>query len=149
MFGQPALFRSQRRGVPLLAVHVVDRDEGRLAAHGQPDVAAADFLVHLMAQRLDPLPLLVGVGQGDPRVLVNPRDRHLMDELDFAGIDAAGNRRGRGGFGRGGQRDMAFAGEQAGSRVEADPAGAGQIDLGPGVEIGEVLCADPAGHPAA
>ena len=33
---------------------------------------------------------------------------------------------------------MAFAGEQAGGRVEADPAGAGQVDLAPGVQVGEV-----------
>ena len=34
---------------------------------------------------------------------------------------------------------MAFAGEQAGGRVEADPAGAGKIDLAPGVKVGEVV----------
>ena len=34
---------------------------------------------------------------------------------------------------------MTFAGQQAGRRVEADPARAGQIDLGPGVEVGEIL----------
>ena len=37
-----------------------------------------------------------------------------------------------------GERDVALAGEQAGGRVEADPAGAGQVDLGPGVQVGEV-----------
>ena len=34
---------------------------------------------------------------------------------------------------------MAFAGEEAGRGVETDPAGAGQVDLTPRVEIGEVL----------
>ena len=33
---------------------------------------------------------------------------------------------------------MSFAGEQSGSRIEPDPAGAGQIDFGPGVQVGEV-----------
>ena len=33
---------------------------------------------------------------------------------------------------------MAFAGQQARGRVEADPAGAGQVDLAPGVQVGEV-----------
>ena len=33
---------------------------------------------------------------------------------------------------------MAFAGEQARGRVEADPAGARQVDLAPGVQVGEV-----------
>ena len=37
------------------------------------------------------------------------------------------------------QRQMAFAAEQAGGRVHADPAGAGQIDLGPGVQVGEIV----------
>ena len=34
---------------------------------------------------------------------------------------------------------MAFAGKQPRSRVESDPAGAGNIDLGPGVQVGEIL----------
>ena len=43
------------------------------------------------------------------------------------------------GSGRGRQRQMAFAGEQAGRRIEPDPAGPGQVDFGPGVQIGEIL----------
>ena len=42
------------------------------------------------------------------------------------------------GVGRAGERDVAFAGEQAGGGIEADPAGAGEIDFGPRVEVGEV-----------
>ena len=37
--GIAALGRAERRGVPFRRVHVVGGDEGRLAAHGQPDVA--------------------------------------------------------------------------------------------------------------
>ena len=37
------------------------------------------------------------------------------------------------------QRDVALAGEQAGGRVQPDPAGPGHVDLGPGVQVGEVL----------
>ena len=33
---------------------------------------------------------------------------------------------------------MPLAGKEAGRRIEADPAGTGQIDLAPGVQIGEV-----------
>ena len=40
---------------------------------------------------------------------------------------------------RGAQRQMALAAEQPRGRVEPDPAGAGQIDLGPGVQIGEIM----------
>jgi hypothetical protein len=34
---------------------------------------------------------------------------------------------------------MALAGKQAGCRVEPDPARARQIDLGPGMQVGEIL----------
>ena len=66
----------------------------------------------------------------------------------FALIDGAGDRRGGGGFGSGGERDVAFAREQSRGRIEADPAGARQIDFGPGVQIGEILLRARAGHPA-
>ena len=36
------------------------------------------------------------------------------------------------------ERDVALAGEQARGRVEPDPAGARHVDLGPGVQVGEV-----------
>ena len=48
--------------------------------------------------------------------------------------DRGGGRRVR----RAGQRDVALAGEQPRRRVEADPSGTGHVDLGPGVEVGEV-----------
>ena len=35
---------------------------------------------------------------------------------------------------------MPLRGEQAAGRIEADPAGTGEIGLGPGMEIGEVVC---------
>ena len=38
-----------------------------------------------------------------------------------------------------GERDMAFAGQQARGWIEADPARAGQVDLAPGVQVGEVV----------
>jgi hypothetical protein len=34
---------------------------------------------------------------------------------------------------------MALAAKQAGGHVEADPSGAGYVDLGPGVQIGKVV----------
>ena len=36
-------------------------------------------------------------------------------------------------------RQMAFAAQQARRRVESDPAGARQIDLGPGMQVGEIV----------
>ena len=61
-----------------------------------------------------------------------------MDELDLARFDAARDRRGARRLRRARERDVPFAGEQSGRRIEADPAGARQIDLAPGVEIGEI-----------
>ena len=45
---------------------------------------------------------------------------------------------------RGGERDVALAAQQARGDVEADPAGAGQIDFGPGVQVGEIVLASAA-----
>ena len=46
-----ALRRSDRGGRPLLGVHVVDRNERRLAAHRQPHVAFAQRVVDAVAER--------------------------------------------------------------------------------------------------
>ena len=59
-------------------------------------------------------------------------------KVGFGLFDQAGDRRGGDRVGAGGERDVALAAEQAGGGVEPDPAGAGQIDLGPGVQVGEV-----------
>ena len=40
---------------------------------------------------------------------------------------------------RRGNRQMALAAEHSRGRVHPDPAGAGQINLGPGVQIGKIL----------
>ncbi len=95
-----ALFRAHGGVVPLFAVHIVDGDEGRLTAHGQPDVVLPNLGVHVVTQSVDALPLRVGIGKRDPRILMDARDRHFMNELDFARAHAAAHRRGRGGLGR-------------------------------------------------
>ncbi len=99
--GQPSLLGAKRGGIPFLAIHVVDGDEGRFAAHGEANVAGQKLLIDLGAERFDALPLLGGVGQRDARVFVNARHRHLVRELHFALVDAAGNRSRRGRLGRG------------------------------------------------
>ncbi len=75
--GQAALVRAHRLRFPLGAFHVVDRDERRLAAHREPHVACAEFIVHVVASGVDRVPLLVGVGLRYARVLVDARDFHL------------------------------------------------------------------------
>ena len=49
------------------------------------------------------------------------------------------HRRGGERVGGAGQRDVALAGEQPRGRVETHPARSGKVDLGPGVQVGEVV----------
>ena len=133
-----ALLRSDGGEVPFLAVHTVDRNKRGLAAHREAHVMGLEFGVDPMTERFDLLPLLLGVRLRDARRLEHSRDPHLVNELRFARVHRPANRRGTGRLGRAGERDVTFAREQTGSRVEADPTGAGQKDFAPGVEVGEI-----------
>ena len=136
-----ALFgRSQRGRVPLLAVHVVDGNEGGLATHRQADIAGDQFLVNALAQLVKPLPLFLRVGLGDARGLEDARDPHFVVKLHFAGADQAGDRRRRARFGSCRQRDVPFPRKQAGSGVKPDPSRAGQVNFRPRVQVGKILC---------
>ena len=136
--GQATLGGAQRVGVPFGAVAVVDADEGGLTAHGQAHVVLHQLAVHLVAQRQHLLPLVVGVGHGHARRLVDARDLHVVLEGHLALVHRAFHRGGAGRLRGAGHRDVAFAGQQAGGGVQADPAGAGQEHLAPGVQVGEV-----------
>ena len=70
------LHRPQRRRVPLGPIHVVDRNEGRFAAHRQSHVVLVEVRVHLMTERLNLLPLLSVVRLGDSRIFMDASDRH-------------------------------------------------------------------------
>ena len=126
------------RGVPLGALHVVDRHEGGFAAVGEPDVALGQPVVDGVAQGVDAAPLVVGVGKGDPGVLVDAVDLVAVGEGHLALVDHA--RDGGRGDGVGGarQRDVALAGEQPAGGIEADPPGPGHVHLAPRVQVGEV-----------
>ena len=91
-----------------------------------------------MANGIDAFPLRLGIGFSDARVFENPHDGVAVFEFDFAGLGHALHRSGMTEVRRGGERDVAFGREQAGGRIEPHPARAGQIDLGPGVQIAEV-----------
>ena len=70
----------------------------------------------------------------------DPLDPHVEGKVDVGEARiAARDRRGVAIMRRRRERDMALAGEEARGRIEPDPAGARKIDLGPGVEIGEVV----------
>ena len=137
--GELALARTDRVGVPFARFEVVDRDEGRLSAHRQADVARDERPVDLLAEPVERRPRLFREGLGDARMLRHALDPHVEREVDVGEAGDAGDRRGVAVMRRGGERDVAFAGQKPGGRIEADPAGAGKIDLGPGVKIGEVM----------
>ena len=132
------LGRAQRVGIPLGAVAVLDADEGGLATHRQPHVARHQLRVHLLAQCQHLGPLVLGVRLGDARRLEDAGDRHLVVKLDLALVHRTADRRRAARRRRAGHRNMAFAGHQSRSRVETDPARAGQEDLAPGVQVGEI-----------
>ncbi len=137
--GARLLVSADGRRVPFRGVVIVDRDEGRLAAHGQAHVLRDEIAIDLFAERVELAPGGVGEGQRHARRLAQPRHVHVEAEGDLRRLDEAGDRRRRAEMRRRAQRQMAFAAEQARSRVHADPAGAGDIDLGPGVQVGEIL----------
>ena len=136
--GEAPLGRADRGDVPFGRFEVVDRDEGRLAAHGQAHVLRGEIRVDALAEPVHRRPDLVRERLGDARGFSHAADRHLVGELDLGRFGEPRDRRGGVVVGGGHQRDVALAGEQAGGGIETDPAGARQVDLGPGVEIGEV-----------
>ena len=136
--GQAALGGAQGFGVPFGAVAVVSGDKCRLAAHGQSHVACHQFFVHGFAQGHHLGPLRIGVGQGNAGGFKNSGHRHVVAERHLALVHAAFNRGCTRGLRRAGQRDVAFTGHQARGGVQADPACAGQVDLAPRVQVGEI-----------
>ena len=135
---EQAFRRPHRFGVPFGAFAVVDRHESGLATLRQPHVVPAQLLIHLVPERLDLRPLRLGVRQRDARRLPDARHLHVVLELGLALVDRARHGCCRARFGRTGQRDVALARQQPRSRVQADPAGARQVDLAPGVQVGEI-----------
>ena len=84
--GQTALGRTDRGDVPFRRFQVVDRNKGRLAAHGQADVARPEIGIDLFSERVEPRPGLVGERPGDPRRFADPLDVHLEAEFDIRQI---------------------------------------------------------------
>ena len=125
-------------GGPLGVIVTVDRDEGRLAPHRQAHVLRRQPVVNGGTEAVDGGPGRRTVGQGDSRILVDPAHRVAESEGHLHGLARPGDRRRGGGARGGGQRDVTFAGEQARGGVQPDPACPGDIDLGPGVQVGEV-----------
>ena len=124
--------------VPFGGLVLVGRDERRFAPHRQAHVLRLESPVDLGAEIEDAAPHVVGVGERHARALVDARDAVVEAEVARALARHAGDRRGARRPRRAGERDVAFAGEQARRGVEPDPARAGEVDLGPGVQVREV-----------
>ena len=130
---------ADRGGVPFSGFEIVDRHEGRLAAHRQAHVLRDEICVDLIAERVELVPRLVGKRLRDARRLADAVDAH--GEIECAGrrLDHAGNRCGGAIMWRRRKRQMAFAAHQARRRVEPDPARARNVDFSPGMKIGEIV----------
>ena len=124
--------------VPLFAVEIIDAQERRLTTHRQADVARGEVAVHHLPDRVDCRPLRNRIRACGSWLLPNTSHAHRVREVDFARLDQPADRRCRGRIGGCGQRYVAFARQHSGRGIEAHPAGTGQVDLGPGVEISEV-----------
>ena len=85
------------------------------------------------AERVDGAPLLLAVRLRDTRRLDDALHVHYVRELRLRFLERAGDRRGAHGMRRARERDVPLAGQEARGRIEADPARARQIDLGPRV----------------
>jgi hypothetical protein len=86
----------------------------------------------------DGRPDIIRIGPGGPGRLENAPHGHVVAEIHFAFFQGPGNRGGALGLRRAGQGDVPLAGEESGGGIHADPSGAGNIDFGPGVQVGEV-----------
>ena len=138
LVGQRPLRGTNGAGIPLVMLEVVDRYEGGFAAHGEADIVVQQVSVDLLTQRVELFPGLVREGQRDARLFGDAGDPHVEGELDLGFARHAGNRRG-GAIMRGGaDGNVPLAAKQTRGDVHADPAGTGDIGLGPGVEVGEV-----------
>ena len=124
--------------VPLRALHIIAEDEGRFAAHREADIRLFQRPVDLVAESLNRPPLRFAIGSGDPWRLMDAFDLVGEAEGGPAGIDRPCDGRRAGRVRRRGERDMAFAGKQAGGRVQAHPARARQEHLAPGMQIGKI-----------
>ena len=144
---EPAFRRAHGFAVPFRRFEIVDRHEGRLAAGREPHVGRAKLGIDLPAEGVERLPGFVREGCGDARRFGDARHFHRVMELDLARVEGAADGRGRAVVRRRGQGQVALAAQQSGRGVEADPAGARQIDLGPGVQVREIVPrAERAGH---
>ena len=136
--GEVVLAAALGRDRPLGRGRLGAEHEGGLAAHGQLESGGREALVHLLPEAAHGRsPLL----RGDTRLVRFAEAVHgvRVRQARLGRARGAGDRRGVRRAGGRRKRDVSLPGEQRRRGVEPDPAGAGQVDLGPGVQIGTVL----------
>src|SRR6516164_6098409 len=136
---EAAFCRSDRGAVPFGRVPVVDRDERGFGPHGQPHVFPEKVLVHLLAEGTERRPGFLGKRQRHPRPFGNTRHARLKREFHLGWLDRSSDRHRRTMVRRCRQRQMAFATEHAGGRIEPDPASAGQVNFSPRMQVDAIL----------
>ena len=139
LLGERPFFQRQCGDVPFQPLHVVDGHKCRFTALCQTHVACNEFGIYLFAEAVDVRPLDWRIRLGDARVFMDAGDRHGEIKLCFARIDCADDGCGAGRRRRAGERNVAFAGQQSGGRIEANPARARYVGLSPRMQIGKVM----------
>ena len=81
--------RSDRGRAPFGQFEIVDRDEGRLAPHGQPHIPRREVAIDLHAERIELAPALVRERLRDARCFADALDTDIEAEIDLRGLDAA------------------------------------------------------------
>lgn len=125
-------------GVPLRQRGMQARREGRLSADGELQARRRERGIGAQPGRGELGPDFLGKRRGRARLVTEALHVHGEDHAvrgDVArSLDGGSRRRSR----RARQRDVTLAAEQAARGVEAHPAAARDVDLGPGVEIHHV-----------
>ncbi len=86
---QAALGRPHGGDVPLRRLEIVDRDEGRLTAHGQAHVLRDEVGIDLLAEPVHRRPDILGIGLGHAGRLGHAGDAHPEVELGLGGLREA------------------------------------------------------------
>ena len=102
--GKAAFGRAQCIRVPFWGIAVADGYKSGFTPHGQAHVPCHEFLVNRHTELHHRRPLLLGVGLGHTRRLVDAGDLHFVAELDFGFVNTAFYRCGTRRLRRAGQR---------------------------------------------
>ena len=131
LVGQQAFGFSQRLGIPLRAIHVVNANKCRFATHGEAHIVFDEVGIDVMAQLFNGRPLLFRIRESDAWGLHHAGHIHFEGELGLGGLEKSCDRRGAAGVRRGGQRQVALAGKQSGRGIQSHPACSGQENFTP------------------